>query len=185
MLTLSSPANSKKNLTNYKIRAYKIAFLLLGIFPALLLCSCQAAPKKKKNPLDTSSKTEAYIMSKEVPTPPAPTKEGASIRVDRANMRAWLYQDGEMVLVSPVTPGKPGSSTPAGKFHVINKHRHWTSTIYHVPMPFFLRLNPGYFGLHEGPMRPYPASHGCIRLPRKEAEMFFNRTKIGTPVWIE
>jgi hypothetical protein len=128
---------------------------------------------------------EDILMRKEVETPLAPKIEGTSIRISLTDQRAWLYEDGKPVLVSSITPGKKSSPTPKGKYHIINKHRHWTSTIYHVPMPYFLRLNPGYFGLHQGQMRVAPASHGCIRLPEKEASEFFALAKIGDPVWIE
>lgn len=128
---------------------------------------------------------EDVLMRKVVETPPAPSSEGTSIRISLANQRAWLYEEGKPVLVSSITPGKKSSPTPKGKFHIINKHRHWTSTIYHVPMPYFLRLNPGYFGLHQGHMKLSPASHGCIRLPEKDASEFFTLAKIGDSVWIE
>lgn len=128
---------------------------------------------------------EDILMEKVVQTPSAPKAEGTSIRINLANQRAWLFKDGKPVLVSSITPGKKSSPTPKGRFHIINKHKQWTSTIYHVPMPYFLRLNPGYFGLHQGAMKVNPASHGCIRLPQKEASEFFALAKIGDPVWID
>ena len=33
-------------------------------------------------------------------------------------------------------------------------------------MPYFMRLSCGDFGMHEGDLPGYPASHGCIRLAR-------------------
>jgi lipoprotein-anchoring transpeptidase ErfK/SrfK len=128
---------------------------------------------------------EDILMKKVVSTPTAPKNVGTSIRISLADQRAWLFEHGKPVLVSSITPGKKTSPTPKGKFHIINKHRHWTSTIYNVPMPYFLRLNPGYFGLHQGQMKTTPASHGCIRLPQKEASEFFQLAKVGDPVWIE
>lgn len=141
--------------------------------------------KNKKKLKSSSLPAEDILMLKEVSTPPAPLNKGTSIRVSLENQRAWLYEDGVAILVSSVTPGKKSSPTPKGKFHIINKHRHWISTIYNVPMPYFLRLNPGYFGLHQGQMKVSPASHGCIRLPTKEASEFFSVAKVGDPVWID
>lgn len=128
---------------------------------------------------------EDALMLKVVDTPPAPTSQGTSIRIKLADQRAWLYEDGKPILVASITPGKKSSPTPKGKFHIINKHRHWTSTIYNVPMPYFLRFNPGYFGLHQGQMKTTPASHGCIRLPEKDASEFFALAKVGDIVWVE
>jgi lipoprotein-anchoring transpeptidase ErfK/SrfK len=88
-------------------------------------------------------------------------------------------------VVTSICSGKPGYETPKGSFYVINKHRDWVSTIYHVPMPYFLRLNPGIFGLHAGQIALRPASHGCVRLPREKAAQFFEATPVGARVVIE
>jgi lipoprotein-anchoring transpeptidase ErfK/SrfK len=48
-------------------------------------------------------------------------------------------------------------------------------------MPFFMRFS-GAIGMHEGYLPGYPASHGCIRLPKHMAEIFFKAASVGTPV---
>ena len=58
------------------------------------------------------------------------------------------------------------------------------STIYKVDMPFFMRLNCKDFGMHEGVVPGYPASHGCIRLPGAMARRLFKEIPIGTLVSI-
>ena len=50
-------------------------------------------------------------------------------------------------------------------------------------MPFFMRIVGGT-GMHEGFLPGYPASHGCIRMPGRMAEIFFNTVSVGTPVTI-
>jgi len=55
-----------------------------------------------------------------------------------------------------------------------------------APMPYWQRLTHYGIGMHAGPI-PYPgfpASHGCIRLPRPAAIRLFDVTKEGTPVTI-
>lgn len=37
-------------------------------------------------------------------------------------------------------------------------------------------------GMHAGYLPGYPASHGCVRMPRDVAARFFERVQIGTPV---
>lgn len=125
-----------------------------------------------------------YLLFKELPTPMAPTDTGTSIIVDTENQRTWLFKDGINVLTSSICPGKDGKETPKGSFQVISKHKEWVSTIYHVSMPFLLRLNAdnGAIGLHAGAIALNPASHGCIRLPVEYAIAFFENTPIGTPV---
>ncbi len=37
-------------------------------------------------------------------------------------------------------------------------------------------------GMHAGYLPGYPASHGCIRLPKGAAKRFFENAPLGTPV---
>ena len=48
-------------------------------------------------------------------------------------------------------------------------------------MPYFMQFSRGV-GMHAGYLPGYPASHGCIRMPRDLASEFFARVQIGTPV---
>ena len=50
-------------------------------------------------------------------------------------------------------------------------------------MPYFLRVHGGV-GMHAGYLPGYPASHGCIRLPKEMALKFFEDAPVGTPVEI-
>ncbi len=68
---------------------------------------------------------------------------------------------------------------------MMKKHRQWKSTLYHAPMPLYLRLSCRDFGLHAGELPGYPASHGCIRMKKKDAEEFFSRVPVGTLVVIK
>ena len=38
--------------------------------------------------------------------------------------------------------------------------------------------------MHAGYLPGYPASHGCVRMPRDFAARFFERVQIGTPVTV-
>jgi lipoprotein-anchoring transpeptidase ErfK/SrfK len=51
-------------------------------------------------------------------------------------------------------------------------------------MPYFMRLSCRDFGMHEGVVQPYPASHGCIRLPGDAAKKLFAEIPVGTLVTI-
>ena len=53
-----------------------------------------------------------------------------------------------------------------------------------VPMPYFLRFS-GAYGLHAGRLPGYPASSGCIRLPKRQAKRFYDAVRIGTPVIVQ
>ncbi|MBV6501634.1 MAG: hypothetical protein CJBNEKGG_04152 [Prosthecobacter sp.] len=106
------------------------------------------------------------------------------VTVDLSSQRAWLTRDGRVVDSCPVSTGREGFNTPAGRYVITDKHRSWTSTLYHVAMPFFMRLNCSAIGLHSGYVTGRPASHGCIRLPYDKARSFFSICSVGDEVQI-
>jgi lipoprotein-anchoring transpeptidase ErfK/SrfK len=131
--------------------------------------------------------------------------------INLSDQRACLVQQGRITLVSPIASGKPGWSTPTGTFRIFNKdidHRsrsfglvvdgygrvvnpNATSGSYvprgchyePAPMPYFMEFSPAV-GMHAGYLPGYPASHGCVRMPRDLAVLFFERVPIGTPVTV-
>jgi len=122
---------------------------------------------------------------------------------------AYLLEDGRVALVSPIASGKEGRETPTGSFRVISKDLNHESRSYglvsdshgrivnsnatpasHVPpgchyqgapMPYFMEFS-SCVGMHAGYLPGYPASHGCVRMPRDLAAQFFIQVRIGTPV---
>lgn len=106
------------------------------------------------------------------------------VTVDLSRQRAWVTMEGRIIDTCPVSTGREGYKTPAGRYVITDKHRSWTSTLYHVAMPFFMRLNCGAIGLHSGYVTGRPASHGCIRLPYDKAKKFFSLCEVGDEVQI-
>jgi lipoprotein-anchoring transpeptidase ErfK/SrfK len=87
-------------------------------------------------------------------------------------------------MTSPVSTARRGMHTPTGRFRVSEKDVSHISTIYHVSMPFYMRLSGRPFGMHAGYLPGYPASHGCIRMPKDKAVLFFRNVIVGTSVRI-
>lgn len=114
----------------------------------------------------------------------APSPEQVRIEVSLGSQRATLYRDGTPVFKTGVSTGRKGFSTPTGRFVVTDKKTVHVSTIYKVKMPFFMRLSCRDFGMHEGVVPDYPASHGCIRLPGDAARRLFKEVPLGTLVTI-
>jgi lipoprotein-anchoring transpeptidase ErfK/SrfK len=127
--------------------------------------------------------------------------------------RAYFYQGKRVVGESTVSTGKPGFSTPPGRYHVISKDRNHVSSEFGdyvddygkvvksnidartdsqprgthfdgARMPYCMHFNGGY-AMHEGYVPRYAASHGCIRLPQGMAEHFFDASHEGTPVIVK
>ncbi|MDQ6622844.1 MAG: L,D-transpeptidase family protein, partial [Verrucomicrobiota bacterium] len=113
-----------------------------------------------------------------------PTPEQLRVEISLATQRASVIKDGVAILQTSVSTGRKGFDTPAGEYVITDKNRSHRSTVYHVEMPFFMRLNCRDFGLHAGVVPRYPASHGCIRLPADVAERLFTEIPVGTYVTI-
>ncbi len=106
------------------------------------------------------------------------------VTVDLSKQRAWVTREGRVINSTSVSTGREGYNTPAGRYVITDKHRSHTSTLYHVAMPWFMRLNCGAIGLHSGYVTGRPASHGCIRLPYEKAREFFQQVAVGDEVQI-
>lgn len=130
-----------------------------------------------------SAQGYTYIMQLLLGRKPGVEAE-CRVVVSLSGQKAELYRDGQVVDMTKVSTGRKGFATPAGTFVITDKHKSWTSTIYHVAMPFFMRLNCGSIGLHAGNIPGYPASHGCIRLPYAKAKEFFSHLRTGDVVQV-
>ena len=136
---------------------------------------------------------------------------GTRVIINLSEQRAYLIEGGKVSLISPIASGKPGWSTPTGNFSVIRKdidhHSQSFGSVvdgsgriatlsatpgtyvppgFHyqpAPMPFYMQFSQA-IGMHAGYLPGYPASHGCVRMPRDLAERFFERVHIGTPVTV-
>lgn len=114
-----------------------------------------------------------------------PLKEERHIVINLGEQRAWVYDsNGNEIFNTKVSTGRKGFATPTGEFVITNKHRDWTSTIYDASMPYFQRLSCSDFGMHQGVVPGYPASHGCIRVPAGNAAKLFSMTQAGDRVRI-
>jgi lipoprotein-anchoring transpeptidase ErfK/SrfK len=131
--------------------------------------------------------------------------------INLSEQQAYLLQDHKVVLASPISSGRAGWSTPRGGFRVISKDIDHRSRSFgsvvdargrmvnsnatpasrvpagghfsEAPMPFYMEFSPAV-GMHGGYLPGYPASHGCVRMPRDMAALFFRRVQMGTPVTV-
>lgn len=135
------------------------------------------------------------------------------IVVNLSQQKAYFYKGKRIVGESPVSTGMKKFSTPPGRYTVIQKDKNHFSSAFGdyvdddgnvvksnidvrkdqkpsgahfdaARMPYFMRFRGGY-GMHAGYVPPYRASHGCIRLPNKMAEHFYENARLGTPVIVK
>jgi ankyrin repeat protein len=113
-----------------------------------------------------------------------PQPEQLRVEISLAKQHMVVIKDGATVFETKVSTGRNGFTTKPGYYVITDKDRDHRSTIYKCPMPYFMRLSCRDFGMHEGVVQPYPASHGCIRLPGDAAKKLFVDLPIGTVVSI-
>jgi hypothetical protein len=124
-----------------------------------------------------------FIMRVLLGRPPE-SEPDVLVTVDLSQQRAFLHRYGKVIDSTKVSTGREGYDTPPGRYLVTDKHQEWTSTLYHVQMPWFMRLNCSAIGLHAGYVTGEPASHGCIRLPYDKVKKWFGIVKVGDEVQI-
>ncbi len=112
-------------------------------------------------------------------------RSNTNVVIDISKQRAYLLVDGEIAVSTPVSTARPGKYTPRGTFYMTERVRSGkVSNIYHVGMPYWMRLGSSAFGVHAGYLPGYPASAGCVRLPYDMARVIYDNTRSGTKVSI-
>lgn len=135
------------------------------------------------------------------------------IVVDTRLQQAKYYIGGRQVGLSDISSGRAGHGTPQGTFSIIAKDIDHKSSSYGSivdsagntlvesytvgePIPaggrykgaemnFGMQITTSGIWMHEGVVTSAPESHGCIRLPRKMAKIFYENTPIGSKVIIK
>jgi len=106
-----------------------------------------------------------------------------SILISIPDQKAYVYRAGSLVAVSTVSTGKAGNDTPVGVFTILQKKEMHHSNLYdNAPMPYMQRLTWDGVAIHAGKNPGFPASHGCIRVPKSFAKKLFAATALGATV---
>ena len=140
--------------------------------------------------------------------PTNPSKVHVVVSLSKQNV--YVEEGDRLLMATPTCVGKPGYPTPTGHFAVISKDKTKRSSTYGYwvrggeahpgasyqeppgggwhyvgyPMAFWVEFTPGY-GFHEGPIWPYPRSHGCLHIHEAAVAKLFELVHIGTPVDVE
>jgi len=144
----------------------------------------QVTRRNKMSALDIAAET-GHWRSSQILLGGGPSPDQLRIEISLALQRVALVKNGVAVYRTQCSTGRQGYSTRKGDFVITNKERNHRSSIYHVEMPYFMRLSCLDFGMHAGIVPNYPASHGCIRLPEDAARKFFSEIPIGTLVTVQ
>jgi len=140
--------------------------------------------RNRMSALDIAAET-GHWRSTQILLGGGPSPDQLRIEISLALQRVALVKNGVPVYRTSCSTGRPGYSTKKGEFVITNKERNHRSTIYHVEMPYFMRLSCLDFGMHAGYVADHPVSHGCIRLPEDAARKFFSEIPVGTVVTVQ
>lgn len=109
------------------------------------------------------------------PLSPRASHPGTYIEVNKKLQTMLIARDGVTLAVVAVSTGATGN-TPVGRFRIISRGD--------SPLYRFMRFI-GNFGIHGYPhVPPYPASHGCVRVPNWIADWVWANTRVGTPITV-
>lgn len=106
------------------------------------------------------------------------------IIINRATQSYTVVDKGEVIKTGRTSTGKHGYRTPAGRFVIHSKYRIIRSFKYKVPMVNAMFFRGLKYAIHQGVVPGYPASHGCVRLPKSDARHLFVLLPVGTTVVI-
>lgn len=133
---------------------------------------------------------------------------GKVIVVSLSQQWMYVYENGQEILDSPVTTGRPQLPTPVGIYHIFHKaspttfYSMWPkgSPYYYPPthIDYALEWRPGYYihdswwhtvygpgtnGWHQDPTYGWQwGSHGCISVPHDVAAYLYQWAPPGTIV---
>jgi lipoprotein-anchoring transpeptidase ErfK/SrfK len=172
---------------------------------ALIICSCEEYPQPYVPGLYPRAAPAGWWNDDSASGNPR-------IVVHVGEQKAYFYKGKTLVGETTVSTGKPGFSTPPGRYTVLSKSPDHVSSLFGdyvddygnvvrsnidsrkdrrpkgthfdgARMPYAMFFRGGY-AMHQGYVPPFAASHGCIRLPAQMAVRFFENAPVGTPVTV-
>lgn len=111
-------------------------------------------------------------------TTPRARYGGNHVEVDKTRQVIFIVRGGKVALIVATSTGATGN-TPVGEWHVYRKVAGFDWVLYYPS--YFLRG----FAVHGYPdVPPYPASHGCARIPMWVARTVYDDIPDGSLVYV-
>jgi hypothetical protein len=104
---------------------------------------------------------------------------GDHVEVSKGRQVLFLVRDGKVALIVPVSTGATGN-TPVGHWRVYSK-----VPGFNAKEMYYSSFFVGGFAIHGyHSVPPYPASHGCVRIPLWVATRVYSLIDYGTAIYI-
>jgi L,D-transpeptidase catalytic domain len=134
----------------------------------------------------TKKTSGRFSPSFDPPAKPVTNPSAVKVKLSTGAQRVYVMQGNEVLLATPCSVGTASTPTPHGTYSIYSKvanRRRVSSPGAGYPMTFWMEFKSAY-GMHWGWVKPYPCTHGCVRLPIKSAQKIFSMVKTGTPLII-
>ena len=149
----------------------------LLVLTGFALAMSQCAGVKKKG---------SYSVHFDPPAKAVKNPSAVKVKLSTSAQRVYVMEGNEVLLATPCSVGTASTPTPHGTFSIYSKtanRRRVSSPGAGYPMTFWMEFKSAY-GMHRGWVKPYPCTHGCVRLPIKSAQKIFSMVRTGTPLII-
>lgn len=106
------------------------------------------------------------------------------IEVDQGTQELTAYEGDLVVMKTNISTGRPGHRTPNGEFKTgpVKERMHYSRKYNNAPMPYSIQVNGDVFFHGYSSVPPYPASHGCVRIPlgrKNPARYLYSWAEVG------
>ena len=104
------------------------------------------------------------------------------IVVSLASQLAFVVAGNRVRRTISVSTGRPGFRTPRGRFSIYRREVRSWSRPYAIWLPWAAYFTGGIAFHGHAEVPPYPASHGCVRVPEPMARELYEFARIGRAV---
>jgi hypothetical protein len=156
----------------------RLSLISVITIAALSVVGCATAPR-----VGSLGSRNSFTFDPPVKQPKNPSN--VAVKLSTGAQRLYVVEGNEVLLATPICVGKASSPTPLGSFRInakVETRRRASSPGAGYPMPYWMEFYTPAYGMHWGFVKPYPSTHGCVRMPLKSAKKVFQLVRVGTPI---
>lgn len=154
--------------------------------PKMFCLSALAAVAALSSCTSTKPVAGNYSTTFDPPVTQPSNPSRVHVKLSTSAQRVYVMEGDKVLLATPCSVGTASSPTPHGQFRIYSKQanrRRVSSPGAGYPMSFWMEFQSAY-GMHWGFVKPFPCTHGCVRLPIRSAKKIFDLVRVGTPLHI-
>jgi lipoprotein-anchoring transpeptidase ErfK/SrfK len=151
----------------------------------LTSAACAAAAFAFSSCTNMSTGTPGTAFSFDPPVTQPTNRSAVKVKISTGAQRLYVVEGNKVLLATPCAVGTSASPTPRGDHRILSKTRHrrrQSAPGAGYPMTYWMSFHSAAYGMHWGFVKPYPCTHGCVRLPLNSARKTFDLISVGTPV---